>query len=41
MIYGVSGIPKSYLIDREGKIIAQDIRGEDLANKLKEIFNPK
>ena len=41
MIYGVTGIPKSYLIDREGKIIAQDIRVEELANKLKEIFNSK
>jgi peroxiredoxin len=41
MIYGVSGIPKSYLIDREGKIIAEDIRGEYLAKKLKEIFSPK
>jgi peroxiredoxin len=41
MIYGVTGIPKSYLINNEGKIIAQDIRVEELANKLKEIFNSK
>jgi peroxiredoxin len=41
MIYGVSGIPTSYLVDREGKIIAQDLRVEILANKLKEIFSSK
>ncbi|KKK88237.1 hypothetical protein LCGC14_2745190, partial [marine sediment metagenome] len=33
-------IPMSYLLDREGKIIAQSLRGEQLGNKLEEIFNP-
>jgi thiol-disulfide isomerase/thioredoxin len=37
-IYEVTGIPKNYLIDREGKIIAENIRGEELANKLAVIF---
>ena len=41
MIYEVTGIPKNYLIDREGKIIAQDIRGEKLTSRLKEIFSDK
>jgi peroxiredoxin len=41
MIYEVSGIPKNYLIDKEGKIIAQDIRGEVLSRKLSEIFSAK
>lgn len=39
MKYEVTGIPMSFLIDKTGKIIAKDIRGEALANKLKEIFN--
>jgi thiol-disulfide isomerase/thioredoxin len=39
VIYKVTGIPKNYLVDREGKIIAQNIRGKELANKLAEIFN--
>lgn len=36
--YGVSGIPFTVLIDKEGKIIATNIRGESLRNKMKEIF---
>ena len=38
-LYEVIGIPKNYLIDSKGMIIAKDIRGEKLAAKLKEIFN--
>mgnify|MGYP000404569907 CR=1 FL=1 len=30
--YNVTGIPRMYIIDPEGKIIAQDLRGEELAN---------
>jgi thiol-disulfide isomerase/thioredoxin len=41
MTYEVTGIPKNYLIDREGKIIAQDIRGDKLTLKLKDIFTNK
>ena len=29
--YNVTGIPRMYIIDPEGKIIAQDLRGEELA----------
>lgn len=36
--YGVSGIPFTVLIDKEGNIIATNIRGESLRNKMKEIF---
>lgn len=36
--YYIDGIPASFLLDKEGKIIARDLRGEDLSNKLKEIF---
>lgn len=36
--YGVEAIPYTVLIDKEGKIIAKGLRGEELKNKLKEIF---
>ena len=29
--YGVNKVPTTYLVDREGKIIGRDLRGEDLA----------
>jgi peroxiredoxin len=29
--YGVNKVPTTYLLDREGKIIGRDLRGEDLA----------
>ncbi len=37
-IYGVEGIPMNYLIDPEGIIVAKDLRGEDLMEKLEEVF---
>jgi thiol-disulfide isomerase/thioredoxin len=37
-LYSVSSIPQTLLIDREGKIIARNLRGEQLEQKLKEIF---
>ncbi|MCF6241019.1 MAG: AhpC/TSA family protein [Bacteroidales bacterium] len=37
--YGVESIPFTVLIDKEGKIIAKGLRGEDLEKKLAEIFN--
>jgi peroxiredoxin len=36
--YGVKGIPHTVLVDRDGNIIEVGLRGEDLENKLKEIF---
>jgi peroxiredoxin len=36
--YGVTGIPQNYLIDREGKIVAKDLRGAALDEKLAEII---
>jgi peroxiredoxin len=36
--YYIDGIPASFLLDKEGKIIARNLRGEALSNKLKEIF---
>jgi thiol-disulfide isomerase/thioredoxin len=37
-IYGFRGIPYTVLIDKEGKIIAKNLRGSSLETKLKEIF---
>ncbi len=36
--YGVSSIPFSVLIDKDGKIIAVGLRGKDLANKLQQVL---
>lgn len=36
--YGVKAVPANFLIDPTGKIIAQDLRGEALNAKLKELF---
>ena len=38
LIYGISGIPDNFLIDRSGIIIARNLRGQDLRDKLKEIL---
>ncbi|SIN81353.1 TlpA disulfide reductase family protein [Chitinophaga niabensis] len=37
-LYGVRGVPACYLVDRDGKIIATEVRGEKLNTKLAEIF---
>lgn len=37
-LYSVNSIPQTLLIDKEGKIIVRNIRGEQLGQKLKEIF---
>jgi peroxiredoxin len=37
-LYFVQSIPKNFLIDPTGKIVAQDLRGDDLELKLEEIF---
>ena len=34
MIYGVSGYPSNFLIDKDGTIIAKDVYGDDLRNWL-------
>jgi len=36
--YGIRSVPSTVLIDREGRIIARNLRGHELANRLKEIF---
>jgi peroxiredoxin len=37
-LYGIQSIPQNYLLDPQGKIIASNIRGEELEKKLAEIF---
>ena len=37
-LYNVTSIPHTILLDKEGKIIARNLRGSSLANKLAEIF---
>lgn len=39
LAYNVNAVPANFLIDPSGKIIAKDLRGADLKNKLTEIFN--
>ncbi|WP_268224476.1 TlpA disulfide reductase family protein [Sinomicrobium oceani] len=36
--YGIRGIPSTLLVDPEGKIIAKDLRGDELHQKLEEIL---
>jgi len=38
-LYGIEGIPFTVLLDKEGKIIAKNIRGEALHQKLELLFN--
>lgn len=37
-LYGVRGIPHNVLLDKNGIIIAKDLRGDELGAKLEEIF---
>lgn len=37
-VYGVESLPQTILIDPEGVIIEKNLKGDDLSNKLKEIF---
>ncbi len=38
-LYGLNSIPSNYLLDKNGKVIASNLRGQDLSRKLDEIFN--
>lgn len=39
VMYGVSAIPTNFLVDPNGKIIAKNLRGEDLEKKLSALFS--
>lgn len=36
--YGITGVPRNFLIDPNGKIIAMDLRGSDLSPKIKALI---
>lgn len=38
-LYGVQGIPMNFLLDKDGKIIAKGLRGDDLEKKLTELVH--
>ncbi len=38
-LYAIRGIPQNYLLDKEGRIIASNLRGPALEEKLAEILN--
>ena len=37
--FGIQAVPCSFLLDPNGVVIARDLRGGDLVNKLKEVLN--
>jgi len=36
--YGINSVPSTVLVDKNGRIIARNLRGEELDRKMKEIF---
>jgi peroxiredoxin len=40
-LYGVQAVPANFLIDPNGKIIAENLRGDDLNLALKKIITDK
>ena len=38
MLYHVSAIPRNFLVDPKGVIIAKDLRGEELEKKVASLF---
>jgi thiol-disulfide isomerase/thioredoxin len=38
-VYNVQGIPYTVLLDKEGKIVAKNLRGDELEKKIAEILN--
>lgn len=41
VMYGVTSVPQNYLIDPAGKIIASNLRGQELHKKLEELLGGK
>jgi len=37
-LYGITSIPRTFLLDKDGKILATNLRGEELEQKVKEIL---
>ncbi len=40
-LYGIAGIPANFLLDPQGRIVAKNLRGKALEEKLEEIFANK
>jgi hypothetical protein len=40
-LYKIEAIPYNLLLDAEGKVIASNLRGEQLMAKLEEVYNSK
>ena len=40
-LYGINSIPANVLLDKDQKIIARNLRGDDLMKKLAEVFKTK
>jgi peroxiredoxin len=40
-LYGVTGIPATFLIDKDGNVIGKNLRGESLEQMLEEICTKK
>lgn len=38
LIYGINGIPDNFLIDRNGIIIARDLRGKELISAIEKVY---
>lgn len=38
-LYSIQGIPQNYLLDKEGRIVASNLRGEELEATLAELLN--
>ena len=38
--YHVEGIPANFLIDRDGKVVAKDLRGRDVLRKARKLLRP-
>jgi hypothetical protein len=37
-MYNIKSIPSNFLLDKTGKVIAKNLRGQELINKLKELM---
>ena len=40
-LYKFNSIPASFLLDQEGRIIARDLRGDDLLENLELLYKQK
>jgi peroxiredoxin len=40
-LYSIQSIPQNFLLDKEGKIIAKNLRGEELGTRLQEVLGSK